>query len=259
MIPVVEPTPIVPRPVALLLTNDTKRRAKRFHEAAEWFSMHAEVPWARFHEVTDLEDMIQPASRYPVNSVSQLAVFGHGVPEGFGRPGRFGVDTRRARYEKKATFASTHTWASDWAPALVDGALVSLCCCLCSRDPKWYRTTLLARFGIDPSEWGPGAFSDGGLHSVAAVLARSFAAVGREVVVRGHCAAGDTIHQALLREHSMADGDAIGRSLYQKAHPGNIPDRAQRQAWHARVKGEISARWLLGIDSTEETLDLVKE
>lgn len=243
-------------PVGLLLVNDpNKKKRARFREACEWWSSVAGVAWSRIHEVSDLDDMLTPASKYPEGSVSQLAIFGHGIPEAIMRPGKFGIEVRNLRLEKfPKRFVSPSGFVEEWHHALHEDSLVSLACCLASRDPAWHRNMLLQKFKVDPSEWGPGAFQDGGHQSIAAHLARAFAAYGRRVVVRGHCAAGDTIHQALIREHRATDGGGMGRSLWGKVFGPVLPDKAQRDAWHAAVKGEVAAKWLLGLTPIEETI-----
>jgi len=248
-------------PVGLLLVNESnKKKRERFRAACEWWSEQACVPWSRIHEVNDLDDMLTPATQYPVGSVSQLAVFGHGIPEAFMRPGKFGVELRERRLEKfPKLFVSPRGFTEEWGRPMREGALVSLACCLTSRDPAWYRNRLFQKFKVDPSEWGPGAFADGGYQSAAAHLCRAFAAVGRHVTVRGHCAAGDTIAQALIREHVVGDGDAMGRSLWGRVFGPVVPDKPHRDAWHEAVKGEVAARWLLGLATTEETIRTVMD
>jgi hypothetical protein len=112
-------------------------------------------------------------------------------------------------------------------------------------------------WGRDLSAWSAKSYERGGAKSFAARLAQAFSRRGRRVRVRGHCAAGHTIHQALLREHM---GDAPkGRPLFGIVHGmGIVPEAHLRRQWQREVRGRLAARWLLGINDGE-TLRVIKE
>lgn len=248
--------PPLPRPsvrVALLLVNDVESRAKEFRDAADYWAGYVQNEDTRIYEVACVEDMITPASLHLEQEISQLVVFGHGTTNGFMRPGKFGVDLRVTR-QQQSNYISPAEFVNAWAPVLKDEALVSLACCLCSRSQHWYLTQL---YGEIISEWGPEAYEDGGLYSPSAALVRAFAMNRKTVTVRGHCAAGHTIHQALLREHRAENGDGIGRALFRKVFPHLENTLGNRHRWQNAVKGEIAARWLLGLDTLERTCDKV--
>jgi hypothetical protein len=97
------------------------------------------------------------------------------------------------------------------------------------------------------SAWSPKSYEDGGSKSVAAQLVRAFEtfAPKRGVEVRGHCAAGHTIYQALLRSHLYSDHEGMGRSLFQLAGCHNTPEARKR--WQSVVRGELAAKWLCGV------------
>jgi len=241
-------------PVALILTNDRANRAREFLKAAEFFSERHGFGWERVHALHEVADVLSPAQRYERESVGQLAIFAHGTPNALVRPGRFGVDARVVR-QARPKIISPETFVNAWYPVLMDGALLSLAACLCSRDPKWYRVSIA---GHDFSSWGPRAYQDGGMKSLAALLARLFAARGRRVKVRGHGAAGHTIYQALLREHDGMDKNGLGRSLFGMTFPGEKPTRRMRRAWQRIVKGKLAAEWLLGLRSTSAIIDEIQ-
>lgn len=250
--PELPPNPYLVR-VGFFLTNDRPNRAREFRKAAEWWKDHLEVEGATLHELATGSDFIDLAESFDDASISQLAVFAHGSPVGLGRPGRIGLDVRPGRRQPPVRYSEAD-FAEVWAPKLVDGSLISLAACLCSRDPKWYRVQL---WGKDFSAWSSKSYERGGSKSFAARLAMAFRDRGRKVRVRGHCAAGHTIYQALLREHL---GDApTGRPLFGMVHgTGIVPERPLRNQWQKVVKGELAARWLLGINDGK-TLEEIKE
>ncbi len=237
--------------VGFYLTKDRPNRARTFREASIWWKKHAEG--VALQDLFDAKQLMDTADGFEDKSVGQLAIFAHGTPTALGRPGRFGLDVRAIRRHPPLVY-SPDDFAEHWAPKLVDGALISLAACLCSRDPKWYRVQL---WGRDLSSWSAKSYEWGGSMSFAARLAQAFKAQGKRVKVRGHCAAGHTIHQALLREHT---GDAPrGRALFGIVHGvGIVPERQLRRQWQRVVKGELAARWLLGINDGE-TVRLIKE
>lgn len=230
--------------VALYLQNDRPARAEEFAKAAEWYIEKHGGRMSDAWPIYSTRDMLEVSKQYEKTEVTHLGVFAHGTPETFGRPGRFGVSTINApKYESLASFAGL------WGPVLAQDALVSLGCCLCSRDPKWYRIKL---WGKDVSAWSPKSYEDGGSRSVAAQLVRAFEAVvpRRGIEVRGHCAAGHTIRQALLRSHLYSDAEGLGRSLFGILGRENTPE--ERRLWQKVVKGELAARWLCGVSSVGE-------
>jgi len=225
--------------VALILDRDSPE----FIRAGNWLEgkLRGEIDLITFFNT---QGMTSPAQCFDDQSISHLAIFCHGSPYGFGKPGRFGVDVR----SRKNTILPLD-FAEIWGPKLADDALISLAACLCSRNPTWYLKQI---YGEVVSPWGPASYKDGGIKSVAGVLSRSFQ---RPVRVRGHCAAGHTIYQALLRGH---EGDGMGESLFGKILPGMEPTLYLRRKWQKNVKGELAARWLLGLGDVEETiLDLM--
>jgi hypothetical protein len=246
----IPPNPYLVR-VGFYLTRDRPNRAKEFKDAAKWWKEEAEN--VVLHELDMAPDFFDVADSLDDGSVGQLAVFAHGTSKALGRPGRFGLDMRAVRRRPPHVY-SEMDFAELWAPKLVDGALISLGACLCSRDPKWYRVQL---WGRDLSSWSAKSYERGGSMSFAARLAQAFKAYSRRVKVRGHCAAGHTIHQALLREHT---GEAPkGRPLFGIVHGmGIVPERPLRRQWQREVKGELAARWLLGINDGE-TVRVIKE
>jgi hypothetical protein len=236
--------------VGFYLTKDSLRRARTFRDAAQWWKDNAEG--VVLQDFFDAHQFLEVADCFDDKSVSQLAVFAHGTPTALGRPGRFGLDVRAIRHRPPVVY-SVEEFAEHWAPKLVDGALISLAACLCARDPKWYRVQL---WGRDFSAWSAKSYEKGGSLSFSSKLARAFRGQGRRVKVRGHCAAGHTIHQALLREHT---GDGRGRALFGIVHgDGVVPERPLRRQWQRVVKGELAARWLLGINDGE-TVRMIRE
>lgn len=230
--------------VALYLQNDRPARAEEFEKAAVFFlDGHRGNP-SDMWPVYSSRDLLEPAKLYEPQSVTHLGIFAHGTPETFGRPGRFGVSTIASpKYETLASFAAL------WGPLLAPNAILSLGCCLCSRDPKWYRIQL---WGKDVSAWSPKSYEDGGSRSVAAQLVRAFESFApkRGIEVRGHCAAGHTIYQALLRSHLYSDHDGLGKSLFGLV--GCDQTAEARKRWQAAVKGPLAARWLCGVSSLKE-------
>jgi len=201
--------------------------------------------------IRSAEDMLTPAEMFEDRSVRQIAVFSHGTTTGVGKPGRWGIDTRPVRWDEMrfgGRFISPSDFAEVWAPKLdKQGSepIISLGACLCSRAPRWYRIQL---WGRDFSSWGPKAYRPGGQKSMANVLCEAFHHAGRRVRVRGHCAAGHTIWQALLREHIT--GRPVGESLFSMTMPpGTEPTLVQRRKWQRYVKGDLAAKFLLDLDT----------
>lgn len=228
-------------PVVLVLVGDSDE----FVEQAEAFAAEVDLPQGHFVELRRASDMLGLGFRD--GSVSQLAIFAHGTPTCVGKPGRWGVETREARAARRE-YLTPLEFADAWAPKLVPDALVSLCACMCSRDPRWYR---VQRWGKDWSPWSAKSYQDGGVKSIAGVLARSLYLYGTRVRVRGHCASGHCTHQALLREHTQADGDGIGRALYLHVTGDSEPTWARMRRWQDVVKGDLSERYLLGLETDD--------
>jgi hypothetical protein len=186
-------------------------------------------------------DMTSPASSIPERGLEQLAIFCHGTTTSLGKPGRWGIDTRQARWGH-GQIISPAEFATAWAPKLAQGALISLAACLCGRSRHWYLTKL---YGKAFSPWGQESYEDGGATSLAIQLTRALVAAGAMVKVRAHCAAGHTTHQALLREFRPRLG--IGLSLFRMVVGPTMPWTLKlRNKWQALVKGELAERWLLG-------------
>lgn len=248
-------------PYALLLTDDRPARANEFRKAALDFLAFYGLGLDRLHECDSVGDITAPTMPPPEptladESVSHLAVFGHGTPNGFFRPGRWGVDARPRRHDRPR-YISPQVFARAWAPKLTNDALISLACCLCSRAPKWRRIQL---FGRDISAWAPQAYRDGGLKSVAAVLTRAFALYNKHgVAVRGHCAAGHTTYQALLREHRAHDEQGLGRSLFGMVFPGVEPTWPAMRRWQRIVKGDLARAYLLNLRTETQIINEIRD
>ena len=238
--------------VGLVLANDSAE----FRRAAEWWEQQTDPAKVdvRLHPISSAKHMVDASDAYASESVARLVVFAHGTTNCFGKPGKWGVDTRPARWASSA-FIAPAVFARAWAPVLEPDALVSLACCLCSRSPHWYLTKV---YGSVISPWGPEAYRDGGLRSPAAQLALSLASEGRNLRVRGHCAAGHTIQQALLREHLASVDNGLGRSLFQKLRGASAAaNRVDRNLWQKVVRGNLAASWLLGLDDRKTEREVV--
>lgn len=236
--------------VGLYLTGDSPE----FERAARWWTERAQHSIA--HGFDSTSGMLRPARQYADKSLNRLVVFAHGTTTGLGRPGKWGVDTRPARWGRPGgRFISPDDFAAAWAPKLAPGALVALAACLCSRSPHWY---LIKLYGSAVSPWGPEAYRSGGARSTSAAICAAFLEQGRRVRVRGHCAAGHTIHQALIRQHEP--GEAKGTSLFEIVHGHDFaPTPAARRTWQDVVKGELAASYLLGMGAELHLLDRIRE
>jgi hypothetical protein len=228
---------------ALLLANDKPARAARFAQAAQAWCAATGTPTAHVFRFGTAAEMVDPADLCPMEEISHLAIFSHGSPWGFGRPGRFGVETRANRLRTFApdgalAFVSLDDFADAWRPCLAQGAVVSLAACLCGRAPH------------EGGVWGPGGYESGGEGSVASLLA---ILMGKGIEVRAHVAAGDTTNQALLRSFTRGVGTR-GVSLYRLCYPTTTPTLKMRRAWQKAVRGYRATRYLLDLCS----LDLLR-
>lgn len=193
-----------------------------------------------------LAGMVDRAEQAGDGTITHLAIFCHGTTLALGRPGRWGVDLRPARWLQPG-FIGPEELADVWGPRLAKGALVSLCACLCGRSQHWY---LQHRFGklvaTFASPWGQESYEHGGGTSIAQKIMRAFNAEHeRDIRVRAHCAAGHCTHQALLRE--FRPGFAHGLSLFRAVvGPTTEWSLKLRNRWQAVVKGQRAERWLLG-------------
>jgi len=227
--------------IGLFLEGDSSEFPK---QAEEW----RKETGAMVLPILTARSMIEPACAAGPRSVDQLSVFGHGTTSALGKPGRFGVDVRPVR-QTRPGILSPADFAEAWAPALKQGALVSLAACLCGRSQHWY---LQGRFGkaaaTYATPWGQESYENGGASSLALSLVRAFHAEGVSVHVRAHCAAGHCTYQALLRDFTprLSLGLSLFRMVLGPAAPWSI---RLRNLWQERVKGLTAERWLLGDDS----------
>jgi len=234
--------------VALYLENDRPVRAAEFRKAAHWYMAQHGGKKADIWPIYCTRDILEVSTQYEREEVENLGIFAHGTPKAFGRPGRFGISTTSSdKYE------SVREFARRWGPVMARDGLLSLACCLCSRDPKWYRVQL---FGRDVSAWSPRAYEDGGTRSIAAKLVEAFGPT-KGLEVRGHCAAGHTTRQALLRSHIYSDGGGIGRALFGMVHDTNTA--ARRKIWQKVVRGELAAKWLCGVGPSFDLVGDIRE
>ena len=139
--------------------------------------------------------------------------------------------------------------------ATVDGVLVSLAACLCSRSPTWLlKQKFGARIG---SDWGPRAYLPGGQASFSARLRDRLCFFDRMSRVRGHRASGHASALALLAQHTgnanLGPGSAC-ETLFQRSLPDVNPGLSVRRWWAKNITGELAQRWLMGDDSVEEEI-----
>ena len=188
------------------------------------------------------QQLIELGQRAP-DGIDHLALICHGSTTGLLRPGNgSGVHTWKSN---RPRLVSVGEFANVWAPKLRSGALISLCACLCGRDPAWYLRRL---FGFLPKSWGPRSFKSGGKRSFSSRLRDAFLDAGLPVVIRSHTAVGHVTRLPLLREHQGVEGSE-GQALFAQCFPNLEPTWPNRRKWIRTVRGELARDWLMGDDT----------
>uniref|UniRef100_A0A6M3LNH3 Uncharacterized protein n=1 Tax=viral metagenome TaxID=1070528 RepID=A0A6M3LNH3_9ZZZZ len=173
--------------------------------------------------------------------VEHLALIMHGSTTGILRPGSGqGLHVSASRHPGLYT---VDEFARSWAPVLADGALISLCACLCARSPAWY---LREAFGSIPSSWGPVSYKAGGRRSFAGRMRDAFTKRGKSVRVRAHTVVGHVTYSPMLREFGPELG-GDGVPLFELALPGIAPTLANRRRWVRLVRGQLARDWIMGV------------
>lgn len=225
--------------IAYLDTDPIPARKREFKRVAEEESALLGAP---IHPVSTGQHLIDLAQDAPAG-LDHLALIMHGSTTGLLRPGSgHGLHVWRSSHPR---LYSVQEFARHWAPQLADGALISLCSCLCGRSPHWY---LRQVFGLAvPGTWSEISYRAGGARGFAGRLRDAFLYVDKPVRVRAHTAAGHVTYLPLLREFALPAG-SDGQALFEIALPNETPDARNRRRWVRLVKGELARGWLMGKD-----------
>ncbi len=192
------------------------------------------------HPAHDGDGLLRILEEQPSCSIDHLALVCHGGTT-YLLSSQAGVHVWRDNLIEQI---SVSRFAAALASRLGPRPLISLCSCLCGRDPRWY----LRSISKLTSPWGPRSYREGGTRSFAGRLRDALVERDVRASVRAHTAVGHVTALPLLRLFRPIRG-APGLPLYQIVHRGQLePTWARRRRWVRLVRGELAERWLVGDD-----------
>lgn len=178
------------------------------------------------------EQLLRTAEFYEPEEVDHLIGICHGFSTRWLRSDA-GVHVTQ---HKPPAVVSLDVFVRAWAPRLARRCKVSMCSCMCGREP--YSTEAV---------WGPAAHQDGGVNSIAGKLRDALLDRGVLAEVRAHTTAGHVLANPACRsfypkrrEPGLAlFSESVGRVL------GVKPTWSSAKAFNNLVKGDIATRWVL--------------
>lgn len=198
------------------------------------------------HPAHDGYQLLDIISKQPEHSVDHLIFVCHG---GTTYLLRSTAGVHVWKYRPPLQVPVTH-FAAALTSRLGPEPLISLCSCLCGRDPRWY----LKSIGELTSPWGPRSYRPGGTKSFAGRLRDQLVDRDVRASVRAHTAVGHVTALPLLREFRPHVG-APGVPLFELVHRGQVqPTLAARRRWVQVVRGRPAERWLLGDDQVVDEI-----
>ena len=178
------------------------------------------------------EQLLHIADAYDDFEVEHLIAVCHGFSTRL-LSGTAGVHVTQ---HKPPAVVSLDAFVRAWEPKLTKDCRISLCACMCGRDP----------YGLD-DYWAPSSHADGGTKSFAGKLRDAMLDHGVRAEVRSHTNPGHVLNNPCGRVFLPVRG-APGRSLFNMSVGDKL---GVKRTWKSArqfnelVKGAIAARWIL--------------
>jgi len=187
--------------------------------------------------VSSAQDILDAIDQAPGN-LGVVMLVGHGTPQKFFSPSRFGIRHRGVGRTQLPRWISAADFSVRLAPKLARGFILTFAGCSAGRNSG------------EPSGWVLSSTSwDGGAQSLAARLRDSLARSRATGEVRGHTVFGTALDNPQGRTFYAGRG-SIGRPgvhiMHQAgwSHPQDFNDY---RAWNTYAQGRIARGWMVGL------------